>query len=94
MKLTCCFIPEGTEETSKQIISYAKVHLLPPSAKFDDEPAFLTDLMLMTSCKAPAEWQIWYGETSDDNTLACTTHVGELLNPDTENRVYQVEQEK
>lgn len=45
-------------------------------------------------CQESAEWQIWYGPTPDDNTLACTAHVGELLNPDTENRVYQVEQEK
>ena len=39
------------------------------------------------TCDQVAEWQIWWGSSPDDNTLACTPHVGELLNPETENRV-------
>jgi hypothetical protein len=43
-------------------------------------------------CQELAEWQIWLGPTPDDNTLACTAHVGELLDPEAENRVYRAEQ--
>lgn len=38
-----------------------------------------------------ARRQIWWGNSPDDNTLACSAHVGELLNPEVENRVYRSE---
>lgn len=50
-----------------------------------NEPLICCELM----CEKFAEWQIWWGTSPDDNTLACAAHVGQMLNPDTENRVYQ-----
>lgn len=55
-----------------------------------DDQQFVPDAL---GCTNIAEWQLWYGETSDDNTLACTAHVGELLHPTHENRVYRYHQE-
>lgn len=39
-------------------------------------------------CGNDAEWEVWWGETPDDNTLACTRHVGDLLTDATEHRIY------
>ncbi len=38
------------------------------------------------TCKKPAEWEIY---TKDDNTVACTEHVGELLTDAKEHRIFR-----
>lgn len=41
-------------------------------------------------CPRQADWEIWYGNTPDDYTHACTKHVGRLLETDVENRVHWI----
>lgn len=39
-------------------------------------------------CDRLADWQICWGDSPDDYTEACGEHVGDLLEPDAENRIY------
>lgn len=41
-------------------------------------------------CGEMAEWMIVDGPTVDDFTDACTAHVGPMLQPVNESRVYQI----
>lgn len=42
-------------------------------------------------CFRKAEWVIWFGDTVDDYTEACTRHVGNLLDDSPEFEVWRIE---
>jgi hypothetical protein len=57
----------------------------------DREQEAATKGEAVKGCPNKPEWQIWHGETSDDNTVACTEHVGQLLTDALEHRIYRLE---
>ncbi len=75
VKLTCCYIPEDQQGTVKNHIA---TH---------GRAAPLPGI----GCQKDAEWEIWHGNGPDDNTVACTEHVGEMLTDAPEHRIYPVE---
>ena len=60
----------------------------PPVVQGTHVTPLLPALCCSPGCNRLADWEINYGPEVDDFTEACVEHVGDLLEPDKENRLY------
>jgi hypothetical protein len=84
---------EGERATIRQL-KRIKERLMKRIHEEKEQKMINKPVCCVITCGKDAEWEIRYGETTDDYTHACTEHVGEMLEPDKINTVYPAERDE